>query len=341
MVSATQNSSQVLLQAYGLVEADLERVKASLKAIITPKTATLKETLGFSLDTTGKLLRPVLSLLVANSFGPVSNAQIEVAAVTEMIHLATLLHDDVLDESDLRRGKPTVRAKWSNTLAILSGDYLLAVASHKLAQLNNCGLVALYAQVLCDLCDGEVIQSDGAFSLDLANLEALWQAYLDKTTCKTASLFSAACKGAAMAAENSDEKQIEAAGQFGHHFGLAFQLMDDVLDMTQDAATLGKPAFGDLAQGLLTAPILLGLQSEALSDADRAAFCTTIEAYFNDATKMNEVLLWLEKSNGLNLARQQVRYHAKQAASNLIHLPKSQSIKVLEAILEASLSRLN
>jgi geranylgeranyl pyrophosphate synthase len=259
---------------YAPVQADLAWVQESLKHIVPPETALLAQSVAHSMQGQGKLLRPVLALLMSGATGGVAAAHIETAAVAELIHVATLLHDDVLDDADLRRGNPTVRALWGNKVSILSGDYLLAQASLKLSQLNQCRLVSIFAVVLSDLCDGEVEQIRTSY-----RLETSWDSYFRKSICKTASLFRACCESAGVI-NALPEDQIQRLCTFGEKFGLAFQIIDDLLDYTASAEQLGKPVFDDLRNGILNAPILLALEAFPPEDPRHAPFKALVERLF-------------------------------------------------------------
>ena len=281
---------------YDLVQADLEAVKHSLTGVIPPESQVLAGTVAQSLDSGGKYLRPVVTLLAGKSLSAASDDKegqrdyklTETAAVSEMIHIATLLHDDVLDESDLRRGKPTVRSLLGNKISVLSGDYLLAQASLKLSKLGSTRLVAIYAQVLADLCDGEVTQMTGSFALDILNegslnspqdLESAWASYYHKTHCKTASLFAAGCEAAGVV-NDLPEDQIQSLRAYGRNFGIVFQMVDDLLDYTSSAEEMGKPVLDDLRNGIINAPVLLALQSKKLSAQEHAEFRKQIKTIF-------------------------------------------------------------
>jgi geranylgeranyl pyrophosphate synthase len=247
----------------------LAHVQQALLQQLPQQAAWLTQGVYHALAQPGKALRPRLTLVGAQWLHPhatVADADtttlpawandelIALACVPELIHTATLLHDDVLDQADLRRGQPTVRAKWGNQLAVLGGDWLLARASQTLATLNHPPLVGLYANVLAQLCQGETLQHMARYQPicpTLANYE-------QRLAGKTASLFAAACQAPALWL-GSEATATEALAQYGYHLGLAFQWVDDWLDYTGDPAKTGKPVLDDVAQGLLNGPIVLAL----------------------------------------------------------------------------------
>jgi all-trans-nonaprenyl-diphosphate synthase len=327
-------------EAFDLVLTPLGAVKDSLKAIIPPHSAGLAETMEYSLVDGGKYLRPLVTLLC----GQASQSQdktgvhctVEVAAVAEMIHVATLLHDDVIDGSELRRGKKTVRAHWGNKISVLSGDYLLAQASVKLAKLGNPRLVSIFAHVLADLCDGEVEQMHTSYQL-----ETSWDSYYKKTICKTASLFSTGCESAGVI-NNLPEEQIEALKAYGHNFGIAFQVVDDLLDYTATEQEMGKPVLDDLRNGLLTAPILLALESELLSAQERAELRKLVSELFEAPT--NETLIagiqgYLAQSEAIEETRQLANRYVAEAKQAIAFVAPSPAKTALMALVDFILER--
>jgi len=237
----------------------------------------------FELDG-GKKIRPTMVLLVARAaaaHAPRSGSsmnghhaaesespaplpsQKRLAEITEMIHTASLFHDDVIDEADARRGVPSINKLYGNKMAILAGDFLLARASVSLARLRNVEVVELLSTVIEHLVKGEVMQSRPQALLDGSGVaddgRAALEYYLHKNYYKTGSLMANSCRAAVLLAGHGDALQAQAFA-YGRHVGLAFQLVDDVLDFEQSSETLGKPALNDLRQGLATAPVLLAAQ---------------------------------------------------------------------------------
>jgi all-trans-nonaprenyl-diphosphate synthase len=259
MSSPSQVTSFKVNPFFQPLEEELKATVDFLQGLLPPEALPLADATGYSLETLGKLVRPAMvhSLWQVITQKPSDARVVKLAAVTEMIHLATLLHDDVLDESDLRRGVPTVRQQFGNRLAILGGDWLLAQASQTLASLGDVTLVSLYAKVLAELCEGEVLQDALAFQ-PLATIT--WDAYVQKTYKKTASLYVCAMQAVAVLAE-ADAPTQQAAITFGRAFGMAFQFKDDLLDYTADRETAGKPILDDIRNGLANAPVLLAFQA--------------------------------------------------------------------------------
>lgn len=310
---------------YEPIAPHMGAVKDAIKAIVPPESQLLAESLAHSLGSGGKLLRPALTLLMAKAISDVDDKVTETAAVSEMIHTATLLHDDVLDEADLRRNKKTVRAVWGNAVSILSGDYLLAQASRKLAAIGNIRVVAIFSDVLADLCDGEVEQIRTCYNLNTTD----WDSYFRKSICKTASLFSASCEAIAVL-NNLPEDQVQQLRSYGTNLGIGFQIMDDLLDITQTEAELGKPAMDDLKNGLLTAPALLALDSTS-NNAPKKELQQLINQIFNadanstvatDLTKAKALIIEL---GAIEQTRQLAQNYIEKAWAGLAPLADSEA----------------
>lgn len=337
--------SPSIQDAFELVQTPLMGVKESLKAIITPDSAVLAKTVEHSLVGGGKYLRPVVTLLSGQACKPSAEANqseaitqqtIEVAAVAEMIHVATLLHDDVIDGSELRRGKKTVRAQWGNKISVLSGDYLLAQASVKLAKLGNSRLVSIFAHVLADLCDGEVEQMQTSYQV-----ESSWDSYYKKTICKTASLFSAGCESAGVINE-LPEADIQSMKTYGRSFGIAFQIVDDLLDYTATEEEMGKPVLDDLRNGLLTAPILLAMESDKLNTAEQSELQTLVTKLFETPTDEDliaQIRGYLDKSDAIAETHQLARRYVDEAKQAIAFMPASTAKTALLSLVDFILER--
>jgi len=329
------------LAVFELVSEPLQAVKSSLMGIIPPDSTVLAETVQYSLTGGGKYLRPAVTLLSGLATGCQSAVQrhqtVEVAAVAEMIHVATLLHDDVIDASELRRGKKTVRSKWGNKVSVLSGDYLLAQASLKLSLLENVRLVSIFSHVLAALCDGEVEQTPTRYSLDSS-----WESYHKKTIGKTASLFSAGCESAGVI-NGLPEAQVQALKTYGRNFGIAFQIVDDLLDYTATAAELGKPVLDDLCNGLLTAPILLALESPRLSLEDRHLLQQSVERLFDAPSEENiaAIQTLLAQCDALEATRQLAGQYTAEAKHALDFVQPGPEKDALLSLVDFILERRN
>jgi len=218
----------------------------------------LGEVAGHLLSAGGKRLRPTLTLTAAYAVygvsAPASADAVTGGAAVELVHLGSLYHDDVIDEAETRRGVPSVNARWSNIVAILAGDYLLAQASSLAASLGA-DVAALLASTIGELCRGQVLELQYLFDVDRSE-----DSYLSAIEGKTASLMATACRVGGMVSDVSADT-LDALTQFGQHLGMCFQIVDDVLDVTRTEAELGKPVGNDVHEGVYTLPVIYALQS--------------------------------------------------------------------------------
>ena len=232
------------------VEADFARVNALIIDQLYSDVDMVENVGQYIVDSGGKRLRPLLTLLAAASVGEVTEKHITFAAIIEFIHTATLLHDDVVDISTLRRGKPTVNSEFGNAPSVLVGDFLYTRAFQLMVQLDDMRILALMADVTNQIAEGEVLQLVRA-----GDPETSREQYFDVITRKTAILFAAACEGAVMLSGESDDVLAQ-MHSVGLNLGIAFQLIDDVLDYEGDPETTGKNVGDDLNEGKPTLPLI-------------------------------------------------------------------------------------
>src|SRR6202158_483726 len=250
-----------LLDEVGLapLAGDLERVEVRLRDAVSADDRFLGEAAGHLLQAGGKRLRPTLCLCAAYAIHGAGRSATDEAvaggAAVELVHLGSLYHDDVIDEAETRRGVPSVNARWSNIVAILAGDYLLARASGLAASLGA-PVAGLLAATIGELCRGQVLELQHLFDVSRSPAD-----YATAIEGKTASLFATACRIGGMVSE-VDEPTLDALTRFGTHLGLCFQIVDDCLDLTATDATLGKPSGQDLVEGIYTLPVIYALADD-------------------------------------------------------------------------------
>lgn len=246
------------------IRKDLEAVEARMLAAVGETYEPLSSALANLLMSGGKRLRPALVILSARLFRwdpePVTN----LAAAVEMLHTATLIHDDTIDGATMRRGQRTLNATWSRSATILAGDYMFARAAALAADTSSTRVASIFANTLLTICQGELRQM-----LSLFDWRGSREEYYQRIFAKTASLFAAACEGGAVLA-GAPEGEVAALRDYGRHLGMAFQIVDDILDFVGDEGHLGKPVGSDLRQGIATLPVyhyLRGGGEEALVEA--------------------------------------------------------------------------
>lgn len=236
---------------YESVQEDLDKVEDRLRSVSQVDSPHLSELLDYSLSSSGKRIRPALTLLAGRFYDYNLDYLLTMAAAVEVMHTATLVHDDAIDNSPLRRGRATVHKLWGVEEAVLLGDYLFAEAGALIATTQNLRVIKLFASTLKTISSGELNQAFYAF-----NLEQSRPRYFQRVAQKTASLFSMATESAA-ALSQAPEESIQILIEYGHNLGIAFQIVDDILDFIGTEEELGKPAGSDLAQGILTLPAIL------------------------------------------------------------------------------------
>ncbi|XP_057463650.1 solanesyl diphosphate synthase 3, chloroplastic/mitochondrial-like isoform X1 [Actinidia eriantha] len=317
------------LDPFSLVENELSMLANRLRSMVVaevPKLASAAEYL-FKMGVEGKRFRPTVLLLLATALnvripGPASDGVIDslpmelrkrqqrIAEITEMIHVASLLHDDVLDDADTRRGIGSLNFVMGNKIAVLAGDFLLSRACGALASLKNTEVVSLLATAVEHLVTGETMQMTTA-----SEQRCSMEYYMQKTYYKTASLISNSCKAVAVLAGQTTEVSM-LAYEYGKNLGLAYQLIDDVLDFTGTSTSLGKGSLSDIRHGIITAPLLYAMEEfpQLHSVCDRG---------LKNSADVDLALGYLGKSRGIQRSRELAAKHANLASAAIDSLPEN------------------
>jgi octaprenyl-diphosphate synthase len=305
---------------------EVRLVELELRTNVSSQVKLVHEVGRHTLDAGGKRLRPALVVLAARATGLQFDAARarKLGACMEMVHMATLIHDDVIDHSATRRGKPTAAAVFGNTASILSGDVLLSRAMAILAQDGDLGIIRQVASAVVELAEGEVMELEarGDFALSREDHYAILR-------MKTASFIEACCRVGAMVAGASAEA-ADALGGYGHHLGLAFQIVDDLLDYQGDPAKTGKPQATDFKEGCMTMP-LISLRDQAGLDS--------IEGFGDASSDVSQVLSLLAHQGAFERTREIAVSHVQQAVSSLGALPDSKDRSLLEGVAQFVLER--
>ncbi|MCT7960001.1 solanesyl diphosphate synthase [Laspinema sp. D1] len=312
------------------VEADLRLLTENLKQLVGARHPILFAAAEYLFGAKGKRMRPAIVLLLSRALSPdgeITPRHRRLAEITEMIHTASLVHDDVVDESELRRGVPTVHSRFGNRVAVLAGDFLFAQSSWYLANLDNLEVVKLLSEVIMNLAEGEIQQGLNRFDSSLGI-----EAYLEKSYYKTASLIANSSKAAGILSE-VDAELAENFYQYGRQIGLAFQIVDDILDFTGSTDVLGKNAGSDLSSGNLTAPTLYALEEKPYLEV-------LIEREFAEEEDLAEAIALIKDSNGIPRARELAAFHAQDAVKHLEGLPPGECHQALVNLADYVLSRL-
>ena len=290
----------------------------------------LVENIGhYIVNSGGKRLRPVLVLLVANALNYKGKQHLDLAAIIEFIHTATLLHDDVVDISSMRRGRPTANAKWGNAPSVLVGDFLYSRAFQVMVGIRNMDIMAVISDTTNVISEGEVQQLANA-----KNPAVTEKDYMTVIHKKTAALFEAACETAAIVADSTPEMRL-AARQYGYHIGIAFQLIDDSLDYTGDPETLGKNVGDDLAEGKPTLPLIHALANTTASNQDVIAQAIKM----GDAEKLQEIIAIVNEAGSIDYVKQQAIEHAEKAIQVIERFPESPFKQAMQELANFSVER--
>ncbi|PZO64356.1 MAG: octaprenyl-diphosphate synthase [Pseudoxanthomonas suwonensis] len=294
-----------------LVAPDMQAVDALIRRRLASDVVLINQVAEYIIQAGGKRLRPMLLLLAARALGHMGEDAHQLAAVIEFIHTSTLLHDDVVDESDLRRGRRTANAVWGNATSVLVGDFLYSRSFQLMVELDDMRVQRILADTTNRIAEGEVLQL-----LHIRNPDTDEDAYLRVIERKTAILFAAATRLGALLAGADDATQT-ALHAYGLQLGYAFQIADDVLDYASDAATMGKNLGDDLAEGKMTLPLI-----HAMQHAD-AATRTRLRAIVQqgEASALPEVIAAIQAHDSLDYSRQRALQHAARAEAALAVLP--------------------
>lgn len=277
----------------------------------------------------GKRLRPMLLLLAAKALGQVSDSHLILAAVIEFIHTATLLHDDVVDESDFRRGKDSANAVWGNAASVLVGDYLYSKAFEMMVRTGNMRVMDILSKTTTAIAEGEVLQL-----LNCNNPETTEDKYLQVIARKTAILFSAATRLSAVI--NHEPELTESSfARYGQHLGIAFQLIDDALDYKADRESLGKNLGDDLAEGKPTLPLIYAIQNG--TEAEAKIITEAIRSGHREA--FNEVYEVVQRTQAIAYTEGRAEQEAEKAILSLHGLPSSEYKEALILLAKFSVQR--
>src|SRR5213082_3129106 len=279
---------------YSLVDAELRDLERRLLDVGRGGHPVFRDAVAHLFSTPGKLLRPTLVFL-SSRFGPGRDREVvlNLAESLDLVHTASLVHDDVVDRAEMRRNIQTVNAKWSDDAALIVGDYLFAKAYALAAVLPKPEVIAIVAQTVFALCDGELNEVTMERSLPTES------AYLERIELKTASLYAACCKGAALLTD-ADPEHVAALGAFGTNLGLAFQITDDILDVAGDDRDFGKTVGRDLAEGMPTLPMIYAVMEQ---DGHGGELAHRIVATDKSDAEVRDLLAVIRSSGGIARAR--------------------------------------
>ncbi len=295
------------------IESELNQVEARLRSEARADFGPLAEVIEAIIESGGKRIRPALVLLSGHLRSVDEEHLLRLATSVEMLHLATLIHDDLLDKALVRRGAPTISSKWSEKATVLAGDFVLAKAAKISAQVQNFAVMSIFADAAMVLCEGEIRQDFNGHGQSTDRAE-----YYQHIFAKTASLFAACTESAAALSEATLEER-NALRTYGHSLGMAFQIIDDVLDFVGTQDEIGKPVGNDLRQGLVTLPTIYFYEQ----DARRKTLDSLFSHNGHTEQELHQVVEWIRTSPAIQAARDEARQQAEQARRSLEIFPES------------------
>ena len=325
------SDTATLSQLFSGIEADLGIVDRTFQERAASDLDMLNSAVVHVLGSQGKRLRMALVLLSGKLIDYRFEKLLPLSVALEMTHLATLIHDDIVDNATTRRGLPTVNAIYGDNIAILLGDFLFAKTAGLVAEVEDFRVDRLFSETVARICEGTIIEM---LSVHQVNLSV--DAYLERISRKTACLMSACCKGGAIVAGGSDA-QIALMEQYGLNLGIAFQIIDDVLDYTGTEATIGKPAGNDLRQGLVTVPLIYALKHEQNGRMEKVS--TLLQQAHPQDEALGEVVRWVASSPAIHEAFELAHHYAARARALLSEFPASHERDVLEELVDFVIAR--
>jgi all-trans-nonaprenyl-diphosphate synthase len=332
------------------IEKDIEQLNDRLMNQISPDSHSLCIILQNIFAAGGKRLRPALSFLMfralaetRNAIYPEAEAKLFlIAEIAELIHTASLVHDDIIDNSLVRRGAPTTNSKWSNAITVISGDFMFARAAVNLAKIDINKVVEIFASVLENLCSGEIRQVEQKYNADIS-----FDYYYLKTYNKTASLFEASTFALTELFPLTDTEK-RAIANYGKFIGMAFQIIDDILDFTSDEESLGKPAGADIREGQINLPLLFAFETLKQSNPDKCAYVKErIQQIPNEKDNLkiqktiDDSIRIIEETAGIERSYEKAIEYVKEAVKGLSFLPESKYKNSLVELADFVIKRSN
>ncbi len=314
-----------------LIQPQLDVVERKITTELHSDNKIVEQMLQYTLTGKGKRLRPALVMLSGRATGgELTDTHLEVAVAIELIHTATLVHDDIIDEATLRRQKSSLNAKYGNEMAVIFGDYVLAIAFSMLAKLSDPSLLGSISQVTNTICEGELFQMHRRFDFNLSRGD-----YLKMIEQKTASLFAISCRLGAMLAGGSAKEQTKLE-KFGHELGVAFQIVDDCLDILGDEERIGKSLGTDLKKGKWTLPLIRLREAMKKSDWEdvRVLLFEDLEEL-----RMKKLVSYLMEHDAVERAVEEAQERVQKAKEHLQDLPETPAKKALLRLAEDVIER--
>lgn len=309
---------------------ELEDFKNLFDHSLSSSNPLLIDVIGHLQQRNGKMMRPILVLLIAKLYGKVSTQTLHAAVSLELLHTASLVHDDVVDESAERRGQLSVNAIFNNKVAVLTGDFLLATCLVQASKTKNHGIIDVVSKLGQDLAEGELLQLS-----NINNTEFSESVYFDVINKKTAALFASCTKAAALSAQVDNEK-VELARLFGEYIGICFQIKDDIFDYF-DNADIGKPTGNDMFEGKLTLPVLFVLNNGAGEEIKRLAI--KVKQRLASHQEISDLVSFTKDNGGILYAQKEMTKYKEKALDLLSLMPDTEVKESLRLYLDYVVDR--
>lgn len=325
------SDAATLSRLFATIEDDLQVVDQTFQQRAASGMELLNSAAIHALSSPGKRLRTALTLLSGKLVEYRFEKLLPLSLAFEMVHLATLVHDDIIDEATTRRGISTVNATYGDSVAILLGDYLFARTAGLIAEVEDFRIDRLFSEMVANVCEGTILELLTAHHLDLSV-----ERYVQRISYKTACLMAACCKGGATVGRGSDA-QIALMDEYGRNLGIAFQIVDDVLDYSAESQTIGKPAGNDLRQGLVTLPLIYALQDAHNGHHERVT--ALLQASQPDDEAVTEVVGWVREGPAIEEALALARHYGTRARALLGEFTASPERTALEELVDFVVAR--
>ena len=312
------------------IKAEMEVFESKFKSLMATKTPLLDKITNYIVKRKGKQIRPMFVFLCAKLFGEINESTFRGASLIELLHTATLVHDDVVDDANMRRGFFSINALWKNKIAVLVGDYLLSKGLLLAVKNNDFELLSITSKAVEQMSEGELLQIEKARRLDIVE-----EVYYEIIQKKTASLIAACC-AVGCASVSRDQGNIDKMWRFGESIGLAFQIKDDLFDY-QKSGIIGKPVGIDIKEQKMTLPLIYALQKT--NNSTRKKIIRIIKKHSNDSKKVQEVISFVRGSGGLDFAERKMIESQANAIEIISSFPESQAKKSLEHLVKHVVER--
>jgi len=326
-----KNARNAVSAMQALVSDEMKGVNQTILERMQSPVSLIPQLAGHLIASGGKRLRPMLTLACAKLIGYEGNRHIKLAACVEFIHNATLLHDDVVDESELRRGQETANTIWGNQASVLVGDFLFSRSFELMVEDGSLKVLKILSGASSVIAEGEVLQL-----MATSDLTTTEETYLEVISAKTAVLFAAACEIAGVVAEQG-EKVEQALAAYGQNLGIAFQLVDDALDYSASQEALGKTVGDDFREGKITLPIILAYRRG--DETERAFWERTVGELEQKDSDLNQAMAYLSSHNTIDDTLARARHYGERAKDSLALFPRGDAHKCLNDIIEFVIAR--